>query len=147
MKERLTPEEAAQARRTISAWFECEECEEGQLEAVVKLGPVVTPSLAATLRQGPSPAKLEELRRHLIANYRILKDYQKTHPETEVPMNQQEYVETYLGNYIALYRSRAAIALGRIGGDEAKNALDQAMKAPLREDVRRVVVASRKQME
>jgi hypothetical protein len=146
-KKPLTPEEAAAARRTIVAWLECEECTDGELEAVVKLGEVAVPSLAATVREGPSPAKLEELRRHLEANYRRLKDYQSTHRDTVVPMTSREYVNTYMGNYIALVRSRAAIALGKIGGPEAKKALQSAQRMELRRDAAEVVEQSLGQLE
>ena len=141
-KEPLAPERATHVRRTISTWLESEECMEGTLEAVVELGEAAVPSLAAVLREGPSPANLEQLRLHLIANYQKLKEYQETHRDAQVPMSQKMYVNTYLDNYIALNQSRAAIALGKIGGEDAKKALEQALKAPLRKDVINVVADS-----
>jgi hypothetical protein len=138
----LTPEQATQARRSIINYFECDECEEGELEAVVKQGPAAVSSLAATLREGPSRANLETLRRQLVINYRELKEYERTHPESKVPGTEEQYVEAFTKNYIALYRVRAATALGAIGGPEAKRALEEASRKPLRDDVKAVVNSS-----
>ncbi len=136
---KLTPEEAAEARRTIVEWLECEECTDGELEAVVKLGEVAVPNLSAALREGPSQASVELLRRHLVKTYGDLKEYEKTHPEARVTSSEEEYVSTYMENYDALYRVRAATALGAIGGTEAKKALEGAMKEPFRDDVETAV--------
>jgi len=139
---RMTPEQKAEARRAIVAWLECEECTEGQLEAVVKLGAAAVPSLAASLREGPSPANREVLRRNLIANYRELKEYERSHPEARVAMTEEEYLRTYMENYVALHQTRAAKALGAIGGPEARRALEEATRGQLREDVMSAVRAS-----
>ena len=135
----LTPQQATQNRHAIVNYMECEECEDGQLEAVVKLGVMAIPTLAASLREGPSPSQIEMLRRNLIRTYRELKAYELTHPDAVVPGTEEQYVKTYLGNYVALYQVRAATALGKIGGPEARRALEEASSAPLREDVRAVV--------
>ena len=49
----VPPEQAVQARRTIVNYLECEECRSGEAEAVVKLGQLAVPTLAATLLEGP----------------------------------------------------------------------------------------------
>ena len=121
----LPPEQATQVRHAIVTYLECEECEEGELEAVVKMGQVAVPSLVATLREGPSQANLELLRRNLTTTYRRLKEYEQTHPEAKI-CSEAEYVKSYTDNYIARYQSRAATALGSIGGLEAKRALEEA---------------------
>ncbi|MGB5660545.1 MAG: hypothetical protein WBO54_13775 [Thermoanaerobaculia bacterium] len=136
---KLSPEEAAEARRTIVDWLECEECEDGELEAVAKLGEIAVPTLAATLDQGPSPANREELYRHLTRSYSEITEYSRTHPEAKLEMTEEEYVKAYMDNYEALYRSRAATALAMIGGDDARKALEAARDARLREDVQSVV--------
>jgi len=141
-KPELTPEQAAEARRTIVNWLECEECTEGELEAVVRLGELAVPSLSASLLGGPSQASLEILRRHLVTTYQDLKEYEKTHPEAKVPTSEDEYVKIYLDNYVALYQIRAAKALAAIGGSEAKKALKESQQLPLRDDVKAVVVDS-----
>lgn len=126
-------------RRALVAWLTCEECTDGELDAVVAFGPRVVASLASTLREGPSPASVAELRAHLETNYDKLVAYQVDHPEAAITMTKAEYVNAYLGNQAALYRSRAAMALGAIGGDEARSALSQALSSNLREDVRATV--------
>jgi hypothetical protein len=138
----LTPEQATVARRAIINYLECDECEEGELEAVVKQGPAVVSSLVATLLEGPSRANLETLRRQLITNYRELKEYERTHPDSKVPGTEEQYVKTFTENYIALYRVRAATALGAIGGPEARRALEEASRKSLRTDVQAAVNAS-----
>ena len=141
----LSPEEAAEARRTIVAWLECEECTDGELEAVVALGEVAVPSLAASLQEGPAPASLELVRRQLIANYAALTEYAKTHREAATPLSEEEYVETYLGNYVALCRIRSAMGLAEIGGPEARAALEEALRADYRDDVQAAVKESLEQ--
>ena len=138
----LPPEQAAQARRTIVTYLECEECEVDQVEAVIKLGQVAVPTLVATLRDGPPRTNLEVYRRHLTARYRELKEYEKTHPQVKVPGSEGEYVESYIDNYVAMYRVRAATALGSIGGAEAKQALEEASRMNFRKNVSEAVKAS-----
>src|SRR5207245_307749 len=94
----LKPEEASAARETIVAWLECEECTSGELDGVVKLGSVAIPTLTATLRQGPSPAKREQLRRHLTVAYQDLKQYGGTHPAAKVVGSESTYAQPYMDN-------------------------------------------------
>lgn len=143
--EQLSPEEFDRLRRALVAWFECEECTEGQLRAVVAFGEKAVPSLVATLEQGPSPAQLEELRRALETSWAEIQRHQRTNRmelpggETGLPGSREQYLETYLGNYVALYRVRAAQALAAIGGERAERALRSALDEPYREDVRRAI--------
>lgn len=141
--EKLSPEQAVAARHTIVAWLECEECEAGELEAVVKLGPIVVPSLAATLRSGPSPSSREIQREHLIKTYKEMQVYGKAHPrDASIKISEEDYVRIYSENYVALWQSRAARALGAIGGEQARNALTEALNASVRDDVRATVKES-----
>jgi hypothetical protein len=138
----LTPEKATKIRQVIVDYLECEECTHGELNAVVKLGPVAVPTLAATLREGPSPANLEVLRRRLTASYRELKEYERTHPKAKMPGSEEQFVKTYTDNYVAVNQARAAAALGTIGGSEARRALEEASRTSLRDDVKAVVKSS-----
>ena len=138
----ITAEQSTEARRALAEYLECEECNSGELEALVKFGQWVVPSLAATLRDGPAPAMRELYRRQLIATYQDLKKYEASHPEARVPMREEEYVKTYLDNQDALHRIRAATALATIGGDEARKSLELAQQAPYRDDVKATVKAS-----
>jgi hypothetical protein len=134
-----TPEESARMRTALVEWFECEECEEGQLAAVVRFGDAVVPSLAATLEGGPGPASRELLRRELEKRHRELVAYAKDHPEAKPASSEREFVALYLDNYDALYRSRAAQALGAVGTDAAVAALQRALEAKYRPDVQRSI--------
>lgn len=100
------------------------------------------PPLAATLHQGPSQANLEILRRQLTASYRELKEYERTHPEVKVPGSEEKFVKTYMDNSVALYQVRAALALGAIGGPNARRALEEASRKTLRKDVQETIKAS-----
>lgn len=143
----LPPEQAAQARRVIVNYLECEECKVEQIEAVIKLGQIAVPTLVATLREGPPRTNLEVFRRHLIARYRELKEYERTHPQVKVPGTEEQYVASYIDNYVALYRVRSATALGTIGGADARQALEEASRLSLRKDVQEAVKASLQKMK
>lgn len=144
--QQLSPEKAAEVRRMIVAWLECEECEEQQLEKVVALGTVAVPTLAATLKQGPSTASRELFRRHLADTYEQLVVYASKHPQDKLPMSREQYIKTYMENYVALYRMRAARALGAIGNPAARRALEDALKLSLRDDERNAVESSLRQI-
>lgn len=137
-----SPEEALELRKTVIAWLECEECGEKQLDSVVNLGEKAVPALGAALEHGPSPANLERVQMHLEKSHRDLLEYAKTHDEVKVALKEEEYVKAYLENYRALHASRAAEALGKIGGEAAKKHLENASKLGLRSDVQAVVKKS-----
>ena len=138
-QEQPTPALQADARRAIVAWLQCDECTEGELEAVVRLGQLAVPSLSATLRQGPPASTREAHRLHLIESFNGMQAHAKTHPESRVAMTEQQYVGRYLSNLDALYRSRAAEALSQIGGPQAEQALADATNLDVREDVRETI--------
>ncbi len=139
---KLTPEQSEEIRQSLVTWFECEECETGQMEAVVKHGENAIPSLIATLRSGPAPASREFLRHQLDLRYTELKEYERTHPAVKVAGTREEFIEMYLSNFDAQYRVRAATALAAIGGQEAKEALRDALDKSPREDVRMVIASA-----
>jgi hypothetical protein len=141
----LSVEQSAAARTALVAWFECEECTDGELDAVVKYGDAIVPSLAATLEGGLSPSKREEVRQHLQETYRAMVEYAKQGKRDLPQLSEQQYSDTYLGNTDSLYRIRAATALGRIGTPASRAALDSALKLKnLRPDVRRRVESALK---
>lgn len=142
-------ERAADSRRIIVEWMECTECEHGELDRVVALGPDVIPSLRATLLQGPSNASKERMRLHLVDAHRKLVEYWRTHPPAAArPASQDEYVDTFMSNYQARYQAQAATALKSIGGPDARKALEEslALQPPLRDDVLRTVNESLAQL-
>ena len=138
----LTPEQSDAATQAMVEWFECEECEQGELKAVTEYGQAVVPVLSATVAEGASPASVELVRRELEKRYDELVAYQKTHPEVKLGSTKEEFVELYVGNFNAQYRTRAAQALGEIGGDEAERALESALAKVAREDERNSIKAA-----
>jgi hypothetical protein len=141
-----TAEKAEQMRIAIIDYMECEECTEGELQKLVSFGSAVVGSLTAILREGPSDAKKETLTEHLRKSYSDLVKYQETHPDNKVTLKEDEYIRTYMDNYIALYQSRAVIALSTIGGPEAKKALESTSDLTLRADVRALLQERLKSM-
>ena len=141
----LPPERAAEDRRAVIAWLECEECEEGQLEAVRKLGAQAVPTLGATLERGPSAASRDRARRHLEDSYAKIAEYVRKNPEEKLDVSQEEYAKIYLENYSANYQVRSAQALAAIGGDEARKLLSTAVaRKSQREDVRAAIESAAK---
>jgi hypothetical protein len=143
-KPTMTVEQTEAARQALVEWFECEECEEGQLQAVVKQGQRMVPSLRAALLEGASPASEELLRRNLGSRYDELQRYARNHPEAKVASSKEEFVAMYVGNLHAQYKTRAAQALSQIGGPAAIRALEEGLGSADRPDVRGSIEAALK---
>lgn len=137
--------DAVAAQRVLRDWLECEECWEGELEAVVALGDAAVPSLAATLREGMSPAARARLELQLAERYAERVAWAEAHPQTETrpTMTRKDYVAHHVGNRDALYRVRATRALGHIGTPKALSALREELGRTehegIREEIRRVL--------
>lgn len=140
----LSPEQSLEVRKAVVAWLECEECTDGELERLARYGEYVVPTLVAVLERGPSPATLEKYRLHLESSYRNLIEYSRTHDEVKIDQSEEEYVKQYLENYQAHYAVRSAQALAKLGGPEARRALEAASKRKMREDVNGVIQESMK---
>ena len=137
--DKVTPERKTEIMRTAIEWLECEECEDGELEAVKKEGEMIVPTLAAALERGPSGASLEILRLQLEKRYDKLVTYSKTHPNVKMSQSKKEFVSHYMDNYIALYHIRAIMGLSAIGGNDASAAISKAKNGKYRDDVRKVL--------
>jgi hypothetical protein len=138
----IGPEEKAAARRTLAAWFECEECVDGELQAVVALGSLGVPTLASTLLHGPSPAALFLVEDRLRARNQELHEFAALAPDLFSMLGDDQFVDLYRANYVARHQGRAAWALGEIGGPDALRALRKALGAGLRADVERGIRAA-----
>jgi|CXWL01.1.fsa_nt_gi predicted small lipoprotein YifL len=147
-KSRLAISRDLRMQNVIISWLECIECTDGELKAVVRLGPLALASLGATLRKGPSPASREGMRRYILSSYERLKEYQTTHPDFHVGQSKEEYIAFYMSNYDAQHRSRAAMALAAIGGPGAKKALalPDAEVEGFRSDVQKTVVEAQRKV-
>jgi len=136
---KLSPEEKTEVSQAVIAWLECEECDDGELNALKKYGKLAVPTLIATLAKGPSPASLELMRRGLEVRYNNLVEYAKSHRNIKVAQSKDDFVAHYMNNYVALYQIRSALGLAAIGGKEAGEALQRASRTPYRSDVLEVI--------
>jgi len=113
---------AAAAARVL-AWLECDECGEGQLDAVVALGDSIVPTFAEVLREGLSPVQRRELELQLAERWRERSAHEGEEARGGRLLEEKAYVAHHLASRESLHRVRAAIALGRIRGDAAIRAL------------------------
>ena len=136
----LDPIAAENARRTIQSWLACSTCDSEELKPVVEvgkdaeLGSDVVKSLRVALLDGPSDGDIELLRSHLRKSYERL-SRSPTPPSRTLDV----YVSDYEKNSVARYKKRAARALGAIGGEQARQALEEAGNKPNAKDVERTI--------
>ena len=127
----LTPRE----RSLLNAWLLCIECDAGQLDSVVALArrkPVATrDNLARDLLVGPSEQALATVKQQFGETYDILAA-QAASEDTVVGISRSDYVQHYTTSIQHLYRRRAALALARVGGVAARNALTAALDSARR---------------
>jgi hypothetical protein len=130
------------------AWLECEECREGELQAVRRLGPAAVALFAQTLQEGPPTERREEYRRHLTEAYAASQKYGEKIPAAKMPGSESEYVDFYMRNFIALYKMRSARVLGEIGGAAARAALEQSLRnepgGPVHESIQQALAHLKK---
>jgi hypothetical protein len=98
----------------IQAWLLCDDCVAGERQAVQNLGSRAVPALADALRFGPAPARVENVRRQLDAQWTRLRG---------LPVGRGPWIARHLANYLNLYRERAATSLGDIGQAGAADSL------------------------
>ena len=137
-----TPAQAEAARQALVDWFECEECEEKQLEAVKEHGQLVVPLLRSALLKGAAPATREIYRRGLSARYDELVEYAERHAYAKPASTREEFVANGLRNLDAQYQVRASRALAVIGGLAARQALEAGAASSPRPDVRDSIKAA-----
>ena len=118
----------------LENWLVCDECVDGEREYVKDLGRRAVGELASAL-VGPSPQRLALMRAKLGDSYRFAH---------EPGGNSDAYINPRLANFVATYQKRAAVSLGDIGTDPARQALDQAIRDSTvrryRSDVIRTIV-------
>ena len=112
----------------IVTWLECEECVDGELQAVVALGEQAVPGLAKFVQAGPSFERIEAYREHLSRTYEELREYGTRHPEDQIQTTEQQYINMYSESLNNLYRIRAALGLSSIGGQAARNAIEEGLQ-------------------
>lgn len=128
----------------IDGWLECTECLEGQLDSVVAIGRGAVSLLGEYVRNGPPADRLRQFRARADSLHRSLVAYDSAHglsaPPATTPVNR---TDRYAANYVALYRVRSARALSRLGGSQARQALDDALALQLPPHVRALVQLAR----
>ena len=118
------PPPRAGDQAVVRRWLLCEECYHGEIDSVLARPGTSVPLLAAAL-DGPPAALRENVRRQLEETYQHLAN--RAAREGRVPpLTLDEYVAHFLGNYEAVYQSRAITGLAAIGTPEARAALDTA---------------------
>jgi hypothetical protein len=122
---------SAPAPSVVTAWLDCVECTQDQLNALVSAGNSVVPELSALLSNGPPQATLDRERAFLQSRYQKIVDYARQHPGgPPVALTQDQYVQQYLQVYVLRTRMRSARALGAIATADAKDALKKAQQLP-----------------
>ncbi len=114
---------------SLREMMECHECIEGERDSVVARGPSAVPLLAEALLQGAPADRIAEMRNGLLS----------LRATTALPAF-TAVIDLQLEDFHTLYRVRAALALGAIGGTLARQALcsGQSMGFP-RLSVRRAI--------
>jgi hypothetical protein len=144
----LNPSEATKARMVIVKWLECDDCTDGEIDAVLKLGKVAVPSFIAILRDGPSPVKLEAYRSKLVENYKTTSAYLASSSSPKpMPMTIEEYLDNYIRNYIVRFKTRAIVALRELGGIDARNAVQSAVTGKHPDSVKEAAKRALAQMD
>ena len=142
----LTEAQRSNATLALANWFECADCDQGELEVVTRYGRHVVPGLAATLDEGPSAASREILRRSLEELYDALVEQARERPNMKPRSSREEFVARYLAGFDVRYRVRAATALARIGGADARAVLETALPRAEYPKVRAAIKRSLKQV-
>jgi hypothetical protein len=92
----------------------------GELDSVIALGRRAVPLLEAALKEGPPPDRRTHMRRQAEGMYGHMRD-------TSI-VSLTRYVDHYAENYVAGYQSQAALALERIGTQETREILLDALR-------------------
>ena len=123
---------SSKERVVLDTWLMCHECSVGELDsvqAVAGRNPAVIDTLRVGLLHGPSLSRQDQLMHQLVVSYQKLARYAARESRV-LPFDEAEYVRQYRDKFLLLYRSRAAQALGRVGGLRAREALDSALQLP-----------------
>lgn len=121
-------------RERIDAWLLCQDCTDGELDSLTALGnlhPAVVESLSTDLLAGPSATRRSNIEQQVHLSFDADTAYEHSEGAAST-ISSADYVALYTGNYVAVYRARAAVALAAIGGPRAGTALDSAIADQLR---------------
>jgi hypothetical protein len=136
----LTDARAQTPSEALIQWLQFD-CEEGNLQAVIRFRQAVVPGLIAALENGPPDESRERVRKAAEASYDELIEQARRKPERRVASRRDAYVNRNVENFDAQYRVRAGQALAALGTPEARQALERALNQVKREDVRSTIEA------
>lgn len=114
------------AQERLTAWLECVECDQGELDSVVVHGTALRDTLVAVLRDGPPRAREDALRRRLSASRAVLESDAVTRSPAPLMPDSATYTAAFLAALRDRYRQRAALALAVMGGHPGRAALEAA---------------------
>lgn len=114
----------------VAAWLRCEECVDGEREGILALAEAAVPALRDALLDGPPQRERLEWEA----------DMRSLHARIEAEADARgagvaevdEFVARRVENLVLRYRTRAADALGWIGGPRARDALEEAVRTESR---------------
>jgi hypothetical protein len=115
--------DTSQAQAALSAWLECVECSDGELEKLVPHTSLVGPVLVEILSHGPSPSQKARIEDRLRADWRSLAPSARVYGE-------REYVEVFSQNAAVQYQIRAIQAFARFAAPQYDRALLDAYENP-----------------
>ena len=140
---RLAPTEDA----VVDRWLECEECSDGELQAVLALGShkrwATVSRLATDLLHGPDAPRAAHFEHRLFQAHASDSLYAAVHMVLRPVPSWIAYRQEFADNFEATDRIRAAIAVAKVGGWYARWQLRRAAALPLRADVHGYVVFAR----
>ena len=119
----------------VSRLMECIECQGAELDSVVAVGQPLVPVLRMLLTDGPPISQVEALRQTL----ELQLSGTAVAPPPLPPEQRDSVIVKQLDDYRNVYRTRAAFALGAIGGQQARDALCQLDPGSLTQPVRDAV--------
>ena len=110
----------------VRRWLLCEECVHGELDSIrdPSRRDRAVPLLARALA-GPPASRRANMRRQLEETYQRLAARAVDQGET-LPLTMEQYVAHFLGNYEAVYQTRAIRGLAAVGTPEALRVLSEA---------------------
>ena len=129
-------------REVVDAWLLCDECQGGELATLRDRGQMAwyvpspnfpwfgeggrTVGMLAKALRGPARRNVEIKRAQHTTSYAELSAYATSRGQV-ITTDEANYVARYVGNYIASYQKRAAIALGEIRTVGAVRSLRKAL--------------------
>lgn len=130
----------------IERYLNCEDCLDGELDAVVELGEKASPLLFESLVSGPSPDTLRSVESGLRESYNQMVEYAKIQNDRTLQprQSQDEFVRTFLENLVIQYQTRSVRAIALIGDEEtvekSRGLLEIQLARTEREDLRAMLL-------